>query len=42
VACEAHDPDRAAAALHTHLATTANALADAMGGTPLYPSDSPN
>jgi DNA-binding GntR family transcriptional regulator len=41
-ACEAHDPDRAASALHTHLATTANLLAEAMGATPLYyPSDSP-
>lgn len=35
-ACEAHDPDRAAAALHAHLATTANDLAEAMGGRPLY------
>jgi len=35
-ACEAHNPDRAAAALRHHLATTANSLADAMGGGPLY------
>jgi DNA-binding GntR family transcriptional regulator len=35
-ACEAHDPDRAARALHDHLATTANRLAEAMGGEPLY------
>ncbi|HEX3691454.1 MAG TPA: GntR family transcriptional regulator [Solirubrobacteraceae bacterium] len=35
-ACEAHDPDRAAEALHEHLATTANSLADAMGAGPLY------
>jgi DNA-binding GntR family transcriptional regulator len=35
-ACEAHDPDRAGSALRDHLATTANALAAAMGGTPLY------
>jgi DNA-binding GntR family transcriptional regulator len=35
-ACEAHDPDRAAQALYDHLATTANSLAEAMGGEPLY------
>jgi len=35
-ACEAHDPDRAASALRDHLATTANNLAAAMGGRPLY------
>ena len=35
-ACEAHDPDRAAQALHDHLARTANSLAEAMGGEPLY------
>jgi DNA-binding GntR family transcriptional regulator len=35
-ACEAHNPDRGAEALHEHLATTANSLAEAMGGTPLY------
>jgi DNA-binding GntR family transcriptional regulator len=35
-ACEAHDPDRAARALHDHLAKTANSLAEAMGGEPLY------
>jgi len=35
-ACEAHDPDRAALALHDHLATTANNIAIAMGGAPPY------
>jgi DNA-binding GntR family transcriptional regulator len=35
-ACEAHNPDRAATGLHEHLATTANNLAEAMGGGPLY------
>lgn len=35
-ACEAGDAERAAAALHDHLATTANNLAVAMGGRPLY------
>ncbi|HEX3978465.1 MAG TPA: GntR family transcriptional regulator [Solirubrobacteraceae bacterium] len=35
-ACEAHNPDRAAAALQDHLATTANSLAEAMGVGPLY------
>jgi DNA-binding GntR family transcriptional regulator len=35
-ACAAHDPDRAANALRDHLATTANNLAAAMGGEPLY------
>ena len=35
-ACEAHDPERAAQALHDHLTTTANSLARAMGGDPLY------
>jgi DNA-binding GntR family transcriptional regulator len=35
-ACEAGEPDAAAAALHDHLATTANGLAAAMGGEPLY------
>ncbi|HTU97794.1 MAG TPA: GntR family transcriptional regulator [Solirubrobacteraceae bacterium] len=35
-ACEAHDPDRAARALRDHLAVTANELAAAMGGEPLY------
>ena len=34
-ACEAHNPDRAADALHEHLAITANNLAEAMGGEPL-------
>ena len=35
-ACEAHDPERAAQALYDHLTTTANSLARAMGGDPLY------
>lgn len=35
-ACEAHDPERAAQALHDHLTTTANSVARAMGGDPLY------
>src|ERR1700722_19051755 len=35
-ACEARDPSRAAAALHAHLAVTANSLATAMGSDPLY------
>jgi DNA-binding GntR family transcriptional regulator len=35
-ACEALDPDRAAAALRDHLARTANSLAEAMGDAPLY------
>jgi DNA-binding GntR family transcriptional regulator len=34
-ACVAHEPDRAAIALHDHLATTANSIATAMGGQPL-------
>src|ERR1700761_5132064 len=34
-ACESHDPDRAATALHQHLAITANSLAEATGGQPL-------
>jgi DNA-binding GntR family transcriptional regulator len=34
-ACEGYDPERAAAALHQHLAITANSLAEAMGGEPL-------
>jgi DNA-binding GntR family transcriptional regulator len=36
-ACEAHAPDRAAAALHRHLAVTANSLAAAMGGDAPFP-----
>jgi DNA-binding GntR family transcriptional regulator len=40
-ACEAHDPDRAASALRDHLATTANGLAAAMGGDPLYELGAP-
>ncbi len=35
-ACQAHDPDRAALALHDHLATTANTISKAMGGGPLF------
>jgi DNA-binding GntR family transcriptional regulator len=35
-ACVAHDPDRAALALHDHLARTANSISDAMGGEPLF------
>lgn len=35
-ACAANDPDRAALALHHHLATTANKVAAAMGSRPLY------
>jgi DNA-binding GntR family transcriptional regulator len=35
-ACEARDPDRAAAVLRDHLARTANSLAAAMGAEPLY------
>jgi DNA-binding GntR family transcriptional regulator len=35
-ACVAGDPDHAARALHDHLATTANNIAVAMGGVPLY------
>lgn len=37
-ACVAADPDRAAIALYEHLATTANNLAQAMGGKLLYHS----
>jgi DNA-binding GntR family transcriptional regulator len=35
-ACVAHDADRAAIALHDHLATTANSIAVAMGGEKLF------
>jgi DNA-binding GntR family transcriptional regulator len=35
-ACVDHDPERAAAALHDHLATTANSIAAAMGGEKLF------
>ena len=35
-ACAAHDSDRAAGALHDHLATTANSIAAAMGGEKLF------
>ena len=38
-ACHAHDPDRAARALHDHLVATADNIADAMGGAPLYQLD---
>jgi DNA-binding GntR family transcriptional regulator len=34
-ACVANDPDRAAIALHDHVAATANNIAEAMGGGPL-------
>jgi DNA-binding GntR family transcriptional regulator len=34
--CVAHDPDRAALALHDHLATTANSIAVAMGSEKLF------
>jgi DNA-binding GntR family transcriptional regulator len=40
-ACAAGDPGRAAAALWFHLTTTANMIAQGMGGTPLYDPDSP-
>jgi DNA-binding GntR family transcriptional regulator len=35
-ACVEHDSDRAALALHDHLAMTANAVSQAMGGTELF------
>lgn len=35
-ACVARDPDRAAVALHDHLATTANSISVAMDGEPLF------
>jgi len=35
-ACVAHDSERAAVALHDHLATTANSIAAAMGGEKLF------
>jgi DNA-binding GntR family transcriptional regulator len=35
-ACVAHDVDRAAIALHDHLATTANSIAIAMGGERMF------
>jgi len=35
-ACVANDPDRAAVALHDHLATTANHVSVAMGGEPQF------
>ena len=45
-ACAAHDPDRAALALHDHLARTANTISVAMGGESLFelggPAGRPN
>jgi DNA-binding GntR family transcriptional regulator len=38
-ACVAHDPDRAALALHDHLARTANNISEAMGGDGLFALD---
>jgi DNA-binding GntR family transcriptional regulator len=38
-ACVANDPDRAAIALHDHLAATANFISEAMGGGPLFAAD---
>jgi DNA-binding GntR family transcriptional regulator len=38
LACEAHDPDRAAIALRDHLAATANNISAAMGGGAVYDS----
>jgi DNA-binding GntR family transcriptional regulator len=35
-ACVAHDPERAAVALHDHLATTANSISREMGGEKLF------
>lgn len=35
-ACMARNPERAARALHDHLAITANSIAEAMGGEPLF------
>jgi DNA-binding GntR family transcriptional regulator len=35
-ACVAHEADRAAVALHDHLARTANSISQAMGGEPLF------
>jgi DNA-binding GntR family transcriptional regulator len=35
-ACVAHDPERAAAALHDHLAMTANSVSRAMGGENVF------
>jgi DNA-binding GntR family transcriptional regulator len=40
-ACVAGDPSRAAAALHDHLATTANSLAQEMGSDPLFELSAP-
>jgi DNA-binding GntR family transcriptional regulator len=40
-ACAARDPERAVAALWFHLTTTANNIASAMGGKPLYDSAGP-
>lgn len=41
-ACVAHDPDRAALALHSHLATTASNISVAMGGEPLFELSAPD
>jgi DNA-binding GntR family transcriptional regulator len=38
-ACVAHDPDRAGITLHDHLCTTANSIAEAMGGEQLFAVD---
>ena len=38
-ACEARDTDRAAVALHDHLAVTANSLSVAMGSEPLFDAE---
>ncbi|HZE06726.1 MAG TPA: GntR family transcriptional regulator [Solirubrobacteraceae bacterium] len=35
-ACVAHEPERAAAVLHSHMAVTANRIAEAMGGEALF------
>src|SRR5579862_7737618 len=38
-ACVDHDPDLAAVSLHNHLTRTANVVARAMGGEPLFDQD---
>jgi DNA-binding GntR family transcriptional regulator len=35
-ACIDHNPELAGASLHNHLIRTANLVAEAMGGTPLF------
>jgi DNA-binding GntR family transcriptional regulator len=40
-ACAAHDPDKAALALHDHLSTTANNISVAMGGGALFELSAP-